>query len=538
MEITKQNTGSPPAIYVYLIALVTVGLPLSRFIMSVSQIFLLLLWLFTGFSYKNFFTGFKNNLKTKLKAFYNNKPALVLASIYFMHLAGVLYTSNFHYAAKDLRIKLPLLIFPLVFASMPKLSFKDFKKVMLIFTAAVSVGVALSFIKYFQGNYADVRELSPFLSPIRFSLNVLLAIVVLTYFIVYDKTWNPKQKLLATLLLVAFLFFLIIIESITAIGILMVIFIVFLVINLFRIKYIALKITIIGILIAIPVSLAIHVIHIVKKATTPPAVDISQLDSLTVNGNPYEHDFNYGVEDGKYVGLYLCKEELRKEWNKRSRMDYDGKALTGDNLDNIVIRYLTSKNLRKDSVGISKLTDWDIQKIEEGVANINYITHPGIKSRVLKIILGYQRYMKTGDPSGNSVMQRFEYLKGSLLLIKKHPLVGVGTGDFEDELFEEYKAMGSKLKDKYIFHPHNQFISITIAFGILGLLWFIFALIYPPAKTGFFKDYFFLAFFIMIILSMFSDDTLDTQAGATLFAFFYSFLLLARKEKKSLYLSL
>jgi hypothetical protein len=29
---------------------------------------------------------------------------------------------------------------------------------------------------------------------------------------------------------------------------------------------------------------------------------------------------------------------------------------------------------------------------------------------------------------------------------------------------------------------------------------------------------------------MFSDDTLETQAGATLFAFFYSFLLLGKKR--------
>jgi hypothetical protein len=29
---------------------------------------------------------------------------------------------------------------------------------------------------------------------------------------------------------------------------------------------------------------------------------------------------------------------------------------------------------------------------------------------------------------------------------------------------------------------------------------------------------------------MFSDDTIETQAGATLFAFFYSFLLLGKKR--------
>ncbi len=538
MENGRLNKNHAPAVYVYLIALVTVGLPLSRFVMSISQILLLVYWLFTGFSYQNFFKGFKKNIITKIKAFYNNKPAVVFASIYFMHLAGLIYTTDFHYAAKDLRVKLPILIFPLVFASMPKLSFKQFKKILLIFVAAVTAGITLSFIKYLNENYIDVRELSPFLSPIRFSLNILLGIVVLSYFILYDKTVSLSGKILSAILILIFLFFLIIIESITAVGTLLVIITTFLLFNLLRIKYLWLKITMVFIIIALPVALGIHIYNIVNKATTPPNINISKLDTLTANGNHYEHDMNYGLEDGKLVGIYLCKKELRKAWNKRSKLDYDGKALSGDNIDNIIIRYMTSKGLRKDSAGISALSDWDIRKIEEGVANINYVSHPGLKSRILKIILGYQRYIKTGDPSGNSVTQRYEYLKGSFLLIKEHPLWGVGTGDFENELFKEYKKMKSKLKKKYIFHPHNQFVSITITFGLLGLLWFIFSLIYPPLKLGFFNDYFFLAFFIMIILSMFSDDTMDTQAGATLFAFFYSFLLFTRKEKKSLYISL
>ncbi len=495
------------------------------------------MWLFTGFSYKNFFYGFKENLKTKTKAFFSNKAAVVIVSIYVMHLLGMIYTSNYAYGLKDLRVKLPILIFPLVLSSMPKLSYKDFRKVLVVFIISVSVGITLSFIKYFNGNYVDVRELSPFLSPIRFSLNVMFAIVILSYFIIYDKTVKTPFKILSFLLIFIFIYFLKIIESITAIGILMVIVSVFLTIHLFRLKSLALKISILAILVAVPVGLGIHIYNIVKEATTVPEIDISKLDKTTVNGNKYVHKLNYGIEDGKYVGVYLCEKELKKAWNERSKLDFNGKALNGDKLKPIIIRYLTSKDLRKDSAGVYSLSEWDISKIEEGVANINYITHPGIKSRVLKIILGYERYQKTGDPSGNSVMQRYEYLKGAFLLIKQHPVIGVGTGDFEDELFNEYKVMGSKLKDKFIFHPHNQFVSITIMFGIVGLLWFVFALIYPPIKTGFFKDYFFLSFFIMIILSMLSDDTLDTQAGATLFAFFYSFLLLARKEKKTLYIS-
>ena len=141
------------------------------------------------------------------------------------------------------------------------------------------------------------------------------------------------------------------------------------------------------------------------------------------------------------------------------------------------------------------------------------------------------KYKETGDPSGSSVMQRYEYSKASLALIKNNFWLGVGTGDLENELINEYKAMGSELKNQYLFHAHNQFIAFFITFGIFGFLWFFFALIYPPAKEGYFNDFFYLVFFLIMVFSMLSDDTLETQAGATLFAFFIAFLLFGRKTK-------
>ncbi len=546
-------TNKAPVAYIIFLSVAVIGLPLSRFLMSLSQILLLLLWIFYGFNVerikktakeKGIFTGIAaafrslgSNISGRFSMYLHNKPAIIFSSIYLMHLLGLLYTSNFHYAFKDLRIKLPILLFPLIMAGLPKLNFKQVKTIFTVFILTLTFGIILSFIKYFKGDYTDVRELSPFISPIRYSLNVLLGIFILIYFMLYDKTVSKPLKLLSLLLTGVFFYFLTIIESITALGIFTVIVFVFAILHLSKLKSRFLKLSIATVLIVIPVVFAYDVYTIVEKAITVPEIDIKKLDKYTARGNKYVHNLKMGIEDGKYVGIYICPKELKEEWNKRSKLDYEGVTEGGEKLKYVLIRYLTSKGLRKDASGVDSLTDWDIRKIEEGVANINYITHPGIKSRVLKIILGYERYKKSGDPSGNSVMQRYEYLKGSFLLIKKHPLLGVGTGDFEDILFAEYKEIGSKLKKKYIFHPHNQFVSITIMFGILGLLWFLYSLFYPPVKLKAFDDYFFLSFFIMIILSMLSDDTMDTQAGATFFAFFYTFLLFAKKDKKTLYLS-
>jgi len=188
--------------------------------------------------------------------------------------------------------------------------------------------------------------------------------------------------------------------------------------------------------------------------------------------------------------------------------------------------------LRKDETGVNALTDKDIHLIELGVANYNYVHTPGIRMRILKILMGYEVYKKTGDPSGSSVMQRIEYSKASLKLIKKHFWTGVGTGDIENVMIAQYKEMKSGLRTQYMYHAHNQYFAVFITFGVFGFLWFIFALIYPPFKLGRFSDYFFVTFFLIITWSMLSDDTLETQAGVTLFAFFYT-LLLFGKEKKN-----
>ena len=171
--------------------------------------------------------------------------------------------------------------------------------------------------------------------------------------------------------------------------------------------------------------------------------------------------------------------------------------------------------------------------IENGVANVNYVKNPGLRARMLKILMGYEVYLKTGDPSGSSVMQRIEYSKGSINLIEENFWFGVGTGDIENALIGQYKEMKSELKTEYMFHAHNQYFAIFITFGIFGFLWFLFTLIYPPIKTGRFSDYFFVTFFLIILLSMLSDDTLETQAGATLFGFFYTFFLFGKNKENA-----
>jgi len=198
---------------------------------------------------------------------------------------------------------------------------------------------------------------------------------------------------------------------------------------------------------------------------------------------------------------------------------------------NTLVRFLTSKGERKDAEGVYNLSDKEVKAIENGVANVIFVDNFGIRGRIYEFLHGYQEYLAEGNPTGSTVMQRFEFWKASIGLIRDNWLTGVGTGDMNEAFHQEYVKMNSKLAPDQRWRSHDQFLSIFIGFGVFGLLWFLFSVFYPPFALGKYHDYFFLVFLIIALLSMIPEDTIESQAGVTFFAFFYSFFLFGRKEE-------
>ncbi|MCD4746889.1 MAG: O-antigen ligase family protein [Bacteroidales bacterium] len=486
--------------------------------MSISQFILIGNWLLEG------------NIKQKFQCFFRNEAALALSSVFLLHIIGLIYTTDFDYALKDLRIKLPLIIFPLILSTTKPIERKQFHQLMLIFVAAVLAGTFASVYKLIQQDFNDIRKISPFISHIRFSLNICIAIYTLVFFIYSKNLFNAGLKIIFISVAIWLTFFLFILESIIGIIILIAIGLILILYNIFKIKNIYLKLNYILILFFVPALFYMYIHDIVKELKTPQTVDLNQIDQYTSLGNPYVHDtIKFPVEDGKYVGLYICYDELREAWNKRSSFDFDEKDEKNQYIKHTLIRFLSSKDFRKDAEGVNQLTDKDVKFIERGIANINYIKNPNIKTRISKILLGYNNFKEFKDPNRSSVIQRIEYWKASLGIIKNNLLFGVGTGDLNIAFKDYYEKVNSALKTEWRRRSHNQYLHIFVGLGLIGFLWFIFSLFYPPFITGKMFDYFYFIFFATAILSMFTEDTIESQAGVTFFAFFNSFFLFSRK---------
>ena len=73
----------------------------------------------------------------------------------------------------------------------------------------------------------------------------------------------------------------------------------------------------------------------------------------------------------------------------------------------------------------------------------------------------------------------------------------------------------------------HQYLSITVGFGIIGLVWFLVSLLYPYLSSKRNRTYLYTVFMVILLLSMLPEDTIETQAGVTWFAFFNSLLIFA-----------
>jgi len=179
------------------------------------------------------------------------------------------------------------------------------------------------------------------------------------------------------------------------------------------------------------------------------------------------------------------------------------------------------------------ISNEEIKAIERGVVNVNYQNVSSLKRRLHEIAWELDVYKTTGDPSGHSLTQRFEFWKAAVGIIKDNIVFGVGTGDVKTAFETQYDKMSSSLTTENRLRSHNQYLSIGVAFGIVGLIWFLVTLFYPMVLQGKTFDYLYVSFLLIAIVSFLTEDTLESQAGVTFYAFFNSFFLFVFNRKET-----
>jgi prepilin signal peptidase PulO-like enzyme (type II secretory pathway) len=498
-------------IFIFGLVLLVVGMPLSRFLVSISQFILLGNWLVE----KNYIKQW-NSVK-KSKAFW------AFISIYLFYIVGLLWTCDYAYGLKDLRIKLPMLWLPILFFTSPPIQKKDYQVIMHFFVLACVVASFCSIAVYFGFTHKKIhhiREISVFESHIRFSLMVVLAILYL--FFSFLKPDLLKQKIIYLLIATWLIFFLVFLQSFTGLAILGFLAIVGIIVFLFSKQSFLIKTSFLMLVVGGLVYTGYLINDEYKKLHTIPETNLKTLPVLSLNGHVYLNDTVYKfTENANYTYILICDEELKKEWNKRSTLNYDSFDNQKNILRHTIIRYLTSKGCSKDSVGVSKLTNADIKYIENGYANCLYTNPTNIRTRVHEIL--WEIAMRKHETNGHSLVMRKEFWKTAICIIKQNFMLGVGTGDVERAFKNQYQKENTGLQKEWQLRSHNQYLATTVALGLVGLLLFLLYLS-APFLSGKKTSVFFLFFMLIELLSFINEDTLETQAGVTFCIFFTQLL--------------
>ena len=128
-----------------------------------------------------------------------------------------------------------------------------------------------------------------------------------------------------------------------------------------------------------------------------------------------------------------------------------------------------------------------------------------------------------------SFQDRFLVIKKSLILIREHPLFGIGIGNFVIEI--AYLLTGYPV---WMAEPvHNVFLLILTEIGIFGLTSFIFMLyyIYKEAKGA---PYFLKNISVVFLISMFFDHYFwDIRQAQYLLFIFIGFILVFNSIKET-----
>ncbi len=80
-------------------------------------------------------------------------------------------------------------------------------------------------------------------------------------------------------------------------------------------------------------------------------------------------------------------------------------------------------------------------------------------------------YRQDGN-NKTSIGQRLDFAKTSMALFMKRPFGGYGTGSFK----KEYEKMSRQMQTYKTDNPHDEYLSIAVQLGLMGLLMFIYLL--------------------------------------------------------------
>ena len=449
---------------------------------------------------------------------------LALAVLLLLHLAGWLWSSNYADAWGMTEKVLPLTAMLLVGITTPLPQPRQRSVILGIYILTVLVVSVIGVVRWLTIPNLPYNDIIPYISHIRFSLNCCMAI-----FIVGIGQWTANSgcprllpmshrrlsTVLSTAVILWLLSFLLLQRSYTAVAVLVVASFTAIFTLRRRWLWLAVWLVVVGTAATFVVSGGRSYYRMQPIATAP-------LAATTPNGNAYEHRQDGLIENGNYVYNYLCLDEMRTQWQRRSAISCDSLVGGSYSLESVLIRYLNALGLSKDSAGVAAMTAAQVAEVERGVENPVYASHNPFKKMLYVMLFEYENYRCYRAVDGFTMLQRIELWKAALRVTATHPWIGVGTGDLHDAMDEALAEMQSPIAGRRLL-PHNQYLTYLALFGIpafivLAVL-FVRALVLRRRQAP--LPTITVVWLTIILVSCLTENTLGSLIGVLFSTWFY-----------------
>lgn len=497
----------PSSLYPILLCLLAASMTTSVFAANLIWTLLAVNWL-AEWNWKEKFAGFRSN--RMLHAF------LVLIAVY---VVGMLWTSNLEAGLRVLRENLPMLLIPLVILTSRPLTRKELCNIGIAHIGTVLVVTIIGLVRYLTQPQLPYRQIVPYISHIRFGLNICFDLVLLAYAAVrYRKGWLWAVNGALALWLLCFL---LLIRAYTAFAVIAVLSVVLLACYGGRLSRKVRRGAWGGVL-ALALAVAGISTYYARQYYTLQPLSTEPLRSCTVNGAPYDIKTGFGgaiddgfIENGNYLFRYVCEEEMERQWNRISDHPYNLPNADGYSIYSSLVRYLNGMGVTKDSLGMTHLTAADVAAIEQGVANPVYL-QPGLRKMFYVLFYERENYRCYHNVSHFTMLQRFELWGNAWQVFCAHPFFGVGTGDILDQCHDRLYEIDSPLTETAL-DTHCQYLHLLVGYGLVGFLLIVFFFIRAIVGQRCGRSVLFGAFLCIALVSFLTEDTLITLAGMLFF---------------------
>lgn len=147
---------------------------------------------------------------------------------------------------------------------------------------------------------------------------------------------------------------------------------------------------------------------------------------------------------------------------------------------------------------------------------VAYRFMPSLQMRINYALWDFQQY-RDGNLVKKSDSERIVSLQMGMVVLKKNPILGVGSGDLMDAVGEEYAKTYPQLE---VREPHSGLLFIAVSVGILGLAGFLFGFGFHLLYKKRFHHVLYLTLHIVLMASITIDYIIEASFGTTFYVLF------------------